>query len=238
MPHRRCCGRGAGGRTPLGRPFGAAGTHATRLFMMSRCRSEDTLQLSVSQAPRRAMRTTHSLFSIWSMFRRPGLKATTCPPSWSHIVINTLASYRLACIGALISIEAVGAYCHPSVVPARLTVLDAGILLPVGACFVIGMVAARRVGVWYRAGFGLAQAVVLLDVYRNMFETQLAEGYHYEVAAIWSAWTLAYTFFFTGATQVVGARRRVGRVPGYCQACGYDLRGLSQPRCPECGTPF
>ena len=25
---------------------------------------------------------------------------------------------------------------------------------------------------------------------------------------------------------------------GHCQSCGYDLRNLSEPRCPECGTPF
>ena len=25
---------------------------------------------------------------------------------------------------------------------------------------------------------------------------------------------------------------------GYCIKCGYDLRGLPEPRCPECGTPF
>jgi len=25
---------------------------------------------------------------------------------------------------------------------------------------------------------------------------------------------------------------------GYCQRCGYDLRGLPVPRCPECGSPF
>ncbi len=26
--------------------------------------------------------------------------------------------------------------------------------------------------------------------------------------------------------------------PGHCLVCGYDLRGLPEPRCPECGTPF
>lgn len=26
--------------------------------------------------------------------------------------------------------------------------------------------------------------------------------------------------------------------PGVCTRCGYDLRGLPQPRCPECGTAF
>lgn len=25
---------------------------------------------------------------------------------------------------------------------------------------------------------------------------------------------------------------------GQCQRCGYHLRGLTEPRCPECGTPF
>ncbi len=28
------------------------------------------------------------------------------------------------------------------------------------------------------------------------------------------------------------------RAPGACHWCGYDLRGLPSPRCPECGTPF
>jgi hypothetical protein len=26
--------------------------------------------------------------------------------------------------------------------------------------------------------------------------------------------------------------------PGFCARCGYNLRGLPQPRCPECATPF
>ena len=25
---------------------------------------------------------------------------------------------------------------------------------------------------------------------------------------------------------------------GRCARCGYDLQGLTEPRCPECGTPF
>ena len=27
-------------------------------------------------------------------------------------------------------------------------------------------------------------------------------------------------------------------LPGRCRNCRYDLHGLSEPRCPECGTPF
>lgn len=35
-------------------------------------------------------------------------------------------------------------------------------------------------------------------------------------------------------------RRRIWPVYGVhqCEKCGYDLRGLPQPRCPECGTAF
>ena len=36
-------------------------------------------------------------------------------------------------------------------------------------------------------------------------------------------------------------RRRLfasGRRTGACRRCDYDLQGLTEPRCPECGTPF
>ena len=33
-------------------------------------------------------------------------------------------------------------------------------------------------------------------------------------------------------------RCRDAPVVGYCVICGYDLRGLDKPRCPECGQPF
>jgi len=26
--------------------------------------------------------------------------------------------------------------------------------------------------------------------------------------------------------------------PDHCSNCGYPLKGLTEPRCPECGTPF
>lgn len=32
--------------------------------------------------------------------------------------------------------------------------------------------------------------------------------------------------------------RRLFRPYGKCQYCNYDLRGLPQRRCPECGAPF
>jgi hypothetical protein len=32
--------------------------------------------------------------------------------------------------------------------------------------------------------------------------------------------------------------QRIRRLEGHCATCGYDLRGLPEPRCPECGSPF
>ena len=32
--------------------------------------------------------------------------------------------------------------------------------------------------------------------------------------------------------------RRFPPKPGYCESCGYNLYGLPEPRCPECGTSF
>jgi hypothetical protein len=45
-----------------------------------------------------------------------------------------------------------------------------------------------------------------------------------------------------GACLVAAAfwrnRNRTRTIPTSCPKCGYDLTGLREPRCPECGTPF
>lgn len=35
-----------------------------------------------------------------------------------------------------------------------------------------------------------------------------------------------------------GAPSRAFKQPGLCSNCGYPRHGLTEPRCPECGTPF
>jgi uncharacterized paraquat-inducible protein A len=41
-----------------------------------------------------------------------------------------------------------------------------------------------------------------------------------------------------GSAWYYWARRDARQDPGRCERCGYLLRGLPEPRCPECGTPF
>lgn len=51
---------------------------------------------------------------------------------------------------------------------------------------------------------------------------------------IFSFWILGAGLIFYG---VFGSSVRA-RDYGKCASCGYDLRGLSEPRCPECGKEF
>jgi len=41
-----------------------------------------------------------------------------------------------------------------------------------------------------------------------------------------------------GFWTLSSARRRKRRKLGLCVKCGYNLKGLSEPRCPECNTSF
>lgn len=75
---------------------------------------------------------------------------------------------------------------------------------------------------------------------------------HGAIGKQWPLWTLLkeallvmgiaaaiYTLLGVATTRAVSRWRRVGlREPGRCERCGYLLRGLPEPRCPECGEPF
>ena len=59
---------------------------------------------------------------------------------------------------------------------------------------------------------------------------------------------LFWIAYFCGPALVIGVaairfarwkQRRADSIDfSKCRVCGYDLTGLPEPRCPECGTPF
>jgi hypothetical protein len=50
----------------------------------------------------------------------------------------------------------------------------------------------------------------------------------------------AYVFLYVEGRRVRSSLRKLLNSRGIpvCLGCGYDLRGLSEHRCPECGRPF
>ena len=63
-------------------------------------------------------------------------------------------------------------------------------------------------------------------------------GMIYAAGTIALVTTPFWAFFW--AWIWIGIIRRLERLrpPNQCQHCGYDLTGLPEPRCSECGTPF
>ncbi len=63
----------------------------------------------------------------------------------------------------------------------------------------------------------------------------------------WNGWDVGdrfvvvplYTMFLAAALPTLLVWRFVPKFPcGHCRRCGYNLKGLTEARCPECGTEF
>ncbi|MBN1347708.1 MAG: hypothetical protein JXQ73_33785 [Phycisphaerae bacterium] len=51
-------------------------------------------------------------------------------------------------------------------------------------------------------------------------------------------WPFFMVLVLRSKVRVSLRRQLVERGIPICIRCGYDLRGQTEPRCPECGTPF
>ena len=100
----------------------------------------------------------------------------------------------------------------------RILYLALGLLLTVGAVAVVALVwkVARRA----RASERLEQLGITVGIPKAA-TVQIALGVVALIALV--------------EPDAVAARLRRRR--GRCPRCGYSLRGLTEPRCPECGRP-
>jgi hypothetical protein len=93
----------------------------------------------------------------------------------------------------------------------------------------------RRTGLLVSAISFFTYAIILFSLLALKFRRQASLDpvvYLGGVAAI---------FLVAGGIKLWRYRRegrKLRRLQGRCEKCGYDLRGLPEPRCPECGTPF
>jgi hypothetical protein len=60
----------------------------------------------------------------------------------------------------------------------------------------------------------------------------------YADCVIASVWLLGAGVWLWRTRQATRRMVEALRAEGICVRCGYDLRELPEPRCPECGTPF
>jgi len=113
-----------------------------------------------------------------------------------------------------------------------------GYLLPaLGALLLV--VIAPSGAVRGRGAFGLGLALLATWIWHSVDITREGEG-AFIVFLVPCCLILPAAIIVTLAGGVLALRQEFskGPVPGSCTKCGYDLRGLPEPRCPECGTPF
>ena len=92
------------------------------------------------------------------------------------------------------------------------------------------LVSQRRLIYWFKTSSGTAQQ-------------QAEELFAMFTGGTFRSYSLALDWPFHVACVVFAARalwllRRDRHVPGHCQRCGYNLTGLTEARCPECGAGF
>lgn len=76
------------------------------------------------------------------------------------------------------------------------------------------------------------RTVIPDPVWRHWWFTLSRSAYNRQGIPLWFLATA------TGTATFALWRRSRSIPPGYCNACGYDLRGLVDRRCPECGADF
>jgi len=113
------------------------------------------------------------------------------------------------------------------------TVLISGAVLLMLAAAILVLARYTRSGMcaWIAlAHLGICILFYLLVVLRNWNPAQ-AQALFAIMGAIYS---IAILPLIWQARQNL----RKTHIPGICDGCGYQLRGLVEPRCPECGTAF
>ena len=84
------------------------------------------------------------------------------------------------------------------------------------------------------AAYYLFQSVIFSPV--DDFDNWNAVGFDFAITVFLVVGVL--WLLFSIIAYLLGLRATRPELPGMCRRCEYDLRGLSEPRCPECGTPF
>lgn len=152
-------------------------------------------------------------------------------------------------ITCLVAVPVIGAMI-PSLKPTRFSAEGVYKLLfipPFVGCWWIAIRTADTVRARGRFYSGFLQSILLVLLIYREYDIRLHRSVFgvsgldppAHIATLWCIVIVGYTAAFSLLTPRL--RRILDRSePGKatCRRCGYRLRGLTVPRCPECGTPF
>ncbi len=130
----------------------------------------------------------------------------------------------------------------PVVRPSPAGLID--LTFPIGILLCVWIAVTLRDSVGYRARWlsGMLQSVAMtlsIVIHTDL----LTERDPLLAAVVLTAGIVLYSFAFMFTTSLWGRlgrssnRTRVSEDRRCCE-CDYNLHGLNEPRCPECGTPF
>lgn len=149
-----------------------------------------------------------------------------------------IGKFWLRAIPALALLFLVGALCHTSINPPRWYPEDWLILVPMGVCAWVSIREQGRIDLATRGVFGLLQAFILLAVYENEWRDTALRSSMSGLFIFLGLISTMYASAFGLVTHQAAHRNPATPDLSRCQKCGYLLKGLEQPRCPECGAAF
>ncbi len=125
--------------------------------------------------------------------------------------------------------------CYNAQITTDLCLLYLFIVLPVGF-LLLGYSASRR---WSRVGVALGflvSSAITVLVFNAILPGGEPGSAVHRYTVVFGPPVVGAAFVMTLVLGLIFVPRRTK--PGHCHRCGYDLKGLLEQRCPECGTPF
>jgi len=123
------------------------------------------------------------------------------------------------------------------------------LIVPFLACWFLSIYAGRKISVTSRFYYGFLQSLAIVYLIFAEYRCRLHRSVLgvsgndslLIIALMWTGVIIVYTSMFTvGTTMAIRFTHRRTDVANdsHCSQCGYSLRGLPEPRCPECGAAF
>jgi hypothetical protein len=127
--------------------------------------------------------------------------------------------------------------CIPLSRQRRLPTGDYSLALAIGAGSLGLVFSAPRAKLLGISGFLVVCLAEAMAIVPNITGSRVGEA---NMGAVLAAFVILIPLgVLVGIGAFVASLISLTKAPsGCCAKCGYDLRGLPEPRCPECGTPF